>query len=150
MSTGSGPATGNISTDRLESRNGSILLEFAFVVTVLMVIFMGAVTLSFLYSDYYAIQKVAREGAREACITGSEDRGRGKILEAAWLWGLDPGRMTVSFERRRFTGRIIETCTVSYVAQPFGRIFPTLVNRVPLGDFRLTARAAFGWNDLTI
>ncbi|MFZ5632133.1 MAG: TadE/TadG family type IV pilus assembly protein [Bacillota bacterium] len=133
----------------MKNQKGSVLLEFAFVITILIVVFMGTVTLSFLYSDYYAVQKVAREGAREACITGSEDQGRQKALEAAWLWGLDPNRTAVEFERDSSANRAIETCTVRYIARPFDRSFPTLVNGTPLRDVQLNARASFGWRDFT-
>jgi len=97
------------------------------------------VTFSFLYSDHYSIQKVAREGAREASITGNEDRGRIKALNAAWLWGLDPNKVEVQFYRDDLT----ETCLVRYTAIPFSKTFPTLVKGSPLQPVDMAAKAIF-------
>lgn len=135
------------STDLLRNRRGSILLEFVFASTILIFLFMAAVTFSMFFSDYYSIQKVAREAAREACITGSEIAGRQKVMEAAWLWGLDPDRMELAFEKDSAANRVIETCTVRYKSQPFHRTFPKLLIQAPLKDIELTARASFGWWD---
>lgn len=139
MSSGSGRRTGGFSTDL----RGSVLLEFVFAVTVLLVLFMGAATASFLFSDYYSVQKVAREGAREACIAGNEAGGTARAYESAWLWGLDPERLEVEFYRLDSGGGVAMACVVRYTARPFHRVFPLLVNRGPLGDVRITARAAF-------
>ncbi len=147
MSTGSERTAGINSTDLLKNRRGSILLEFVSASIMLVFLFLAAVTFSLFFSDYYSIQKVAREAAREACITGSESAGRQKAAEAAWLWGLDPERMEVWFERDSSTNRAIVTCTARYTSQPFYRTFPKLLNRVPLTDVELTARASFGWWD---
>jgi hypothetical protein len=117
------------------------------VVIIMTLLFMGTVTLAFFYADYFAVQKVAREGARESCITGSEVVGRQKALDVAWLWGLDPGRIAVEFQRDSSSSRTIEICTVRYIAKPFDRAFPTLVNKTPLQDIQLTGTAIFGWKD---
>lgn len=127
----------------LKEKKGSIMLEFAFSMTILIVIFMATVTFSFLFSDHYSIQKVAREGAREASITMNEDWARAKALQAAWLWGLDPARISVQFYQIGKT----ETCVVRYTAIPFDRTFPTLVNGSPIQPVNLSATATFVWSE---
>lgn len=143
MRTDSVQKTGTNTIKALRDNKGSILLEFAFSMTILAVIFMAAVTFSFLFSDYYSIQKVAREGAREASITMNEDRARARALQAAWLWGLDPGSISVDFYRSGKT----ETCVVRYTAIPFSSTFPTLVNGSPLRPVNLSAAATFLWSE---
>jgi Flp pilus assembly protein TadG len=161
LSTGSGRAAGSILTNRgcraslpaaaenrLKSQKGAVLLEFAFAVTMLLFIFMGFVTVSLLFFDYYGVQKAAREGAREACISGSEEVARAKALESAWLWGLDPARVTVEFQADSPAQRVVKTCIVRYTARPFFKTFPTLLNRSPLQEIEITARAVFGWQEV--
>lgn len=141
MSTGTGRGAEVSPTNLFKSQKGSILLEFAFSIGILMVIFMATVTFSFLYADCYGVQKVAREGAREASITGDTNWAGYKALQEAWLWGLDPGRMSVSFDQDGFA----VTCYVSYTAAPFNRTFPRLLHGSPLGDYNLNASTTFVW-----
>jgi len=119
------------------------MLEFVFAISILMVIFLGCITFSLQFSDYFDVQKLAREGAREAAITGDESRGVAKAYEMAWLWGLDPGSLTVALYRDSSGNSVINTCVVEYTAKPFSRTFPTLVNHSPLDDIRLHSRATF-------
>ncbi|MFZ5648123.1 MAG: TadE family protein [Bacillota bacterium] len=119
------------------------MIEFAFAITILLVFFMATVTFSFLFSDYYSAQKVAREGAREASITGEEDVARTKAMQAAWLWGLDPDRVSVNFSQN---GTAV-TCSVGYTSIPFSKTFPTLVNGNLLQEFTINTRATFVWLD---
>jgi len=139
LNTGSARRTDKRTTEYLRNERGSVFIEFAFAVTVLTVIFMMAVTYSFLFADYYSIQKVAREGAREASITLDENLGRTKALQSAVLWGLDPERLTLEFAKDRYSVR----CTARYRAKPFNRTFPGLVGSSVLNDFDLSAGATF-------
>lgn len=143
MLTDSGRKTGRCIIRSLRNDKGSVLLEFVMVITVLTVIFMAAVTFSFLFSDYYGVQKVAREGAREASVTGNTDWAGAKALQAAWLWGLDPEKISVEFSR---DGTAV-TCYVTYSAAPFHKTFPVLVGGVPLKDVAMNARATFVWSE---
>lgn len=142
MSTDSGRGMINGFRDRHKNQKGSIMLEFTFAVSILLVIFLAAVTFSFLFADYYGVQKVAREGAREASITRDTGRAGIKALEAGWLWGLDPGKMAVNFSG---DGKTV-TCSVTYSATPFHKTFPRLVNSNPLNDVTMNARATFVWS----
>ncbi len=123
----------------VKNQKGSILLEFVVAMTILIVIFLAAVTFSFLYADYYNLQKVARDGAREAGITMDTDKALEKALESAWLWGLDPEKMTVDFSQ---DGTAV-TCQVTYASTPFHRKFLTPLKGKPLEDVTIYARATF-------
>lgn len=137
----SGPKKDGQITGTLKSQKGSILLEFTFVITILMVVFLAAITFSFLFSDYYGIQKVAREGARESSITRDAGWAGEKARQAAWLWGIDPKKMMVDFSQ---DGTSV-TCYVTYTSSPFHKTFPALVNGRPLQDVTMKARATFVW-----
>lgn len=119
------------------------MLEFVFSVSILMVIFLSTVTFSFLFGDYYGVQKVAAEGAREASITGDTGWARTKALDAAWLWGLDTGRMSVEFNN----DSTAVTCLVHYAARPFSRTFPGLLGGSSLQDYHLNTSATYIWTD---
>jgi len=116
---------------------------------ILLVLFLGLATVWFVAKDCISIQKVVREGAREAVITGSEDRGISMAYRTAWLWGLDPDRLTVSFSRHVDGTRTFETCYATYRVNLFSHTFPALVGRAPLSDFDVKASAVFGWRDQT-
>ncbi|MCL6478852.1 MAG: pilus assembly protein [Peptococcaceae bacterium] len=129
----------NVFTAAVKNPKGSILLEFVLAMTILIVIFLATVTFSFLYADYYSLQKVARDGAREAGITMDTDRAIQKMLESAWLWGLDLEKLTVDFS---LDGTAV-TCYVTYTSTPFHRKFLTPLKGKPLEDVTMNARATF-------
>ena len=115
------------------------MIELVFSISILMVIFLATLTFSILYKDYCNIQKVAREGAKEAIISRDVNYARNKALETAWLWGLDPGRTEVEF----FGGSDDVTCTVHYIAKPFNKTFPKLLEGSPLQDYHLQTSARY-------
>jgi len=139
--TGSGRRTDLYTTKIAVNQKGSVLLEFILSISVLLVIFIFAVTFSFLFADYYGVQKVAREGAREASITGNVDWARVKAEQSAWLWGLDPNRVAVDF----FRDGTAVTCHVTYTVSPFHKTFPELIGGSPLTDVTMNASATFVW-----
>ncbi|HBV98017.1 MAG: hypothetical protein JL50_01080 [Peptococcaceae bacterium BICA1-7] len=127
----------------INNRKGSIMLEFVFSVSILMVIFLATVTFSFLFADTYGSQKVAREGAREASMTRDVSWAKVKAEQAAWLWGLDPGRTSIEF----YTGGTGVTCTVNYISRPFSKTFPKLLEGSALQDYHINTRATYMWSD---
>lgn len=143
MRTGSGLKAEEIITEMCKDRRGSILLEFTFTIGILAVIFMAMVIFSFLFADYYGAQKVAREGAREASLTKDTNRAGEKALQAAWLWGLDRSRVSVTFYQDETT----VTCYVSYTATPFSKTFPKVLGGRPLGDYHMNAGATYVWHE---
>lgn len=143
MSSGTGRAASSNLIDQINNQKGSIMLEFVFTITILMVIFLATVTFSFLYGDYYGAQKVAKEGSREASISGDAEWARTKALEAAWLWGLDPDRVSVDFN----TDSTKVTCNVGYIAKPFNKTFPTLLQGSPIQDVHIHTQATYAWSD---
>ena len=118
------------------------MLEFVMSVTILMVIFLAAITLSVQFADYYGIQKVAREGAWEASITGDTSWGKVKALQSAWLWGLKPEKINVRFTE---DGTSV-TCNVSYISTPLYKDFLKMINGKPLKDITLKSKARFIWS----
>lgn len=132
-----------------KNEKGVILIEFAFAMIVLIVLFFGVVTVGFYIADHVAIQKVAREGIREATITGSEDAGRDKAIQAAWLWGLNPLNLTIEFTGSSNNGRIVKICLVKYRANIFNKTFPKVIGEKSLTDFDINARASYGWWDFS-
>lgn len=142
MSTGTGQGGNNVRC-LMRNQKGVIILEFVFTITILMVIFLATLTFSFLFADYYGAQKVATEGAREASITKDISWARTKAAEAAWLWGLDPGRTTLDF----YSDSTSVSCTVHYTARPFNRTFPRLLEGSSLQNFELNTRATYVWSD---
>lgn len=142
MKTDSGQAAGRKRSGLTGNQDGVILIELVFALSIITVIFLATVTFSFLFSDYYGAQKVAREGAREASITKDMQLAAQRAEEAAWLWGLDPDRLDIDFTQ----GSTGVTCTVHYVASPFSRSFPALLNGKPLKDYNLYTRAIYAWS----
>ena len=141
MLTDSDRRTGSYTTDAVGNQKGSIFIEFVFAMTILLVMFMAAVTFSFLFSDYYGVQKAAKEGAREASLTGDIDWARTKAYQSAWLWGLDQDKIAVEFYQDGTT----VTCYVTYTSAPFHRTFPTLVKGKSLNDVNMSASAISAW-----
>lgn len=137
MSSGRGWASSGL----INEQKGAVLLEFTFAVSMLVVIFLAAVTTAFLFSDGFEVQKAAREGAREASITGDDGRGMARVYESALLRGLDPGRLSAEFHSDSVSNT--KTCVVRYTSRPFSRTFPKLLNRPAMDDITLYGRATF-------
>ncbi|KJS64247.1 MAG: hypothetical protein JL50_21585 [Peptococcaceae bacterium BICA1-7] len=128
-------------TELIKNRDGVIFIELVLVLSIVTVIFLATVTFSFLFTDYYGAQKVAREGAREACISKDIALARQRAEDAAWLWGLDQDRLLIQFMQDSKG----VTCTVHYVARPFSRTFPELLNDKPLKDYHFQSVAIYPW-----
>ncbi|MFZ5643879.1 MAG: TadE/TadG family type IV pilus assembly protein [Bacillota bacterium] len=143
MSTDSGPAAGTTLIKKIKNRDGVIMLELVFSISILMAIFLAAFTFSFLYDDYYGVQKVAAEGAREASITRDIAWAKTKAAQAAWLWGLEPARTEVEF----YVGSNDVICSVHYVARPFDKAFPRMLEGNTLQDFNMRTSARYAWSD---
>lgn len=117
------------------------MIEFVFAMTILLVMFMATVTFSFFFADYYGVQKTAKEGAREASLTGDIEWARIRAYQSAWLWGLDSDKVAVEF----YLGGATVTCRVTYTSAPFHRMFPTLVRGKPLSDINMNVSATSAW-----
>ncbi|WP_165859223.1 TadE/TadG family type IV pilus assembly protein [Desulfofundulus salinus] len=124
-------------------------MEFAAASLVLVILFLGMMTLWGVLNDYANINKVCREGAREAALTGSEYAGYMKALEVAWVWGLKPERLSVEFYPDSGSNKRLVTCVVTYRAPLFSRNFPALAGKGSLDEVTLRSEATFGWWDFT-
>ena len=58
---------------RLRSERGAELLEFAFVLPVMMLVLAGILDMGFLFKNYEVVTNAAREGARMAALPGRVD-----------------------------------------------------------------------------
>jgi Flp pilus assembly protein TadG len=124
---------------RLE--DGSVVVEFALLLPILLLLLVGAVQVGVIARDQLLLTQSSRAGAREAAITDSEPA----VLEAAIraASGLDPARLRLSIDRTGVRGAPV-TVTVSYdvlVAAPLaGWLLPSSVTL----DSASTTRQEFG------
>lgn len=133
----------------IKDQKGVVMVEAAFSFIMLIILFLGLVTLSLVIRDHVNIHKVAREGAREACITGDINKAYDAAMQTAWVWGLDTDRLTVQFRRQYMGNRNLETCIVTYRVNLFSRAFPKLAGGSSLADYTIRSQATFGWRDFT-
>jgi Flp pilus assembly protein TadG len=82
---------------RLRSERGAELLEFAFVVPVMMLVLAGILDFGFLFKNYEVVTNAAREGARMAALPGwVEADVRARVNAYLAAGGLqDPATTTV-------------------------------------------------------
>ena len=131
----------------IKDQQGSIMLEFAGSLIVLLILYLGMVTLGLRIDESISLQKVVRDGTREVAITGSFSQGEAKARESAWVWGLDADQMQARFSSYNYGSRKLIHGSVQYVSTPFSRLFPTLVEEKPVAEKTLKAEAVYGWWD---
>lgn len=136
-----------IARNIIKDQRGSIMIEFAGSIIILLVIYLGMITLGLRIADYSAVQKVARDGAREVAISGSIAQAENRARQSAWLWGLKPEKLSVNFNTFNFGSRTLSECDVTYKSSPFSSTFPTLVKEEPVDEKELHGKATFGWWD---
>ncbi|NTW05561.1 MAG: pilus assembly protein [Peptococcaceae bacterium] len=127
----------------LREKKGSIFLELTMSISMLMVIFLAIITFAFLFADYYAVHKVAREGAKEASISKDIVFAERRAEEFALLWGLDIAETEIKFVTRN---RAV-TCYVTYLSNPLYRNFPSLLGSNYLTVIRFKSDATYVWFD---
>lgn len=132
----------------IRNQRGSIMIEFAASMILLMVLYLGLITLGLRIDESIAMQKVVRDGAREVASTGSTSQGEAKALESAWVWGLEPNKLQINFSTYNYGARKLIDCNARYVSSPFSKVFPTLVGEKPMDDKILEANATYGWWDV--
>jgi Flp pilus assembly protein TadG len=72
----------------LRNNRGAALVEFAIVVSLLMVLLFGIIDFGWLIKDYLAINQAAREGARTAAIGKPTPEIVTRVLDSAPILGL--------------------------------------------------------------
>jgi len=133
------PTPANITTDQ----KGQAMLEFAFSIIILVLLYLVIITVGLRIGDLVALNKVARDGGREAAITGDINQGQNKASDTAWAYKLDPARLTVSFTN---AGDVV-ICEARYRSTPFADLLPGFTGNTETEDKNMTARAVFGWWD---
>jgi hypothetical protein len=132
----------------IRNQRGTIMLEFAGSMIILIILYLGLITMCLFLSDYTSIRKVARDGAREITITNSQDMAEQRVEQSAWLYKLDPDKLTVDFNQYELGERTLVSCEVKYLSSPFSKAFPSLVGEDPISEKELYAEAVFGWWDV--
>lgn len=101
---------------------GQALVEFALVITLLMLLMLGVVDGARAYSTVLAMESAASEGASYASMKPDDSAtaiSRAKA-EGAGSLGVDPGRITANITPPPVvTGGAMITCTVTYDFNPF-------------------------------
>lgn len=137
------PTPENITRDE----RGQAMLEFAGSIVIFLILYLFFITIGLRIADYSAVQKVARDGGRQATITGDINKGLEKAEQTAWMWKLAPSKLDINFYSENYGQRRFITCEVTYISSPFSRMFPTIVGQQPLDEKTLTGKATFGWYD---
>lgn len=107
---------------------GQALVEMALVMTVLLILILGAMEFGRIFNAYLVVTHAAREGARYG-VVGADDREIAEVVERACA-PLDSSRLTITIyprseERYRGVPLTVEvTYPVDLVAPVFSGILP--------------------------
>ena len=137
------PIAATITNDQ----HGQAMLEFAGSIIILVCLLVALIDIGLRMADYSAVYKAARDGGRQAAITGNISDGINTANQTAWAWGLDPGKFSVTMTTSAYGGQNIITCNTRYTSAPLVRMFPSLTGNVAVGEKILTGKATFGWWD---
>jgi Flp pilus assembly protein TadG len=86
---------------RLRSEDGQSVVEFAFVLPLLLAILLGIIQFGIAFNHYLTLTDATRVGARKAAVTGrylgdNGAAGRAATVAAASDIGLDPSQVTIT------------------------------------------------------
>lgn len=124
----------------LKSEKGTVLIELVVSCLVLIAFFYVCMGTFFLIRDKMYLERVVRDGAREAAITGDLVKGKEKAEDrATQFFGSNSSAVTVSMDQEERNGAEVVTCTASYMHPLFGGR--------SIGEVKLNARAVFCWKD---
>ena len=118
------------------------MLEFVAACLVLVVIFTGITETALLIKDRIYLQRVARDGAREAAITGSIEAGRYKAQDRA-LQYFRNNKAYIDITTRRYGNVEYITCNATYPHSLATGLGKMLTER----EVMLNAQAVYGWYD---
>lgn len=125
-----------------DDEKGTILIELVVSCLVLLMFFYVCTETFFLVRDKMLLERIARDGAREAALTGDTGTGREKAHDRArQFFGKRASEVTVELERKERNGAEVVICTVGYGHPVFGNL------GLSIGEVRLGARAVFSWKD---
>ena len=123
---------------------GSILVETVLSALVLVVLMFAVIEVAWLLRDNVYLQRVAREAAREAVLTGDLNAGYAKGRAVSEMYFGSPGAVSLRLE----TGREGQArYMVAHALYPH-RFFGWFSKKMLGGrEMILSARAIFGWYD---
>jgi Flp pilus assembly protein TadG len=122
----------------VRTERGSVLVEMVAACLLLTIFFFICAGTWFLVQDKLSLERVARDGAREAVIVGDIDKGRQKAEDRAeQFFGKRAGDVDIHFESIDDGTFHARTCVATYPHKLFG--FGTEVT--------LRAEATYGWKD---
>lgn len=126
----------------VKSEKGTVLIELVASCLVLIVFFFACAETWFLVRDKLYLQRIARDGAREAVIVGgSTSSGEDKARDdARQFFGSRASKVNIQMDRYDSSRFHSVTCSVSYPHPVFG-------NLISSREVNLSARAVFGWRD---
>ncbi|MFA6665938.1 MAG: TadE/TadG family type IV pilus assembly protein [Armatimonadota bacterium] len=83
---------------KLKHKNGTALVEFAIVVTLLFVLVFGIIEFGLMLKDYLSLSQAAREGARSAALGSPTSIVETRIRSSTTM--LNPSRLTITLQSR--------------------------------------------------
>lgn len=127
---------------KLKSQKGSILVELVFVCIFLTMFMLATIEVINIFRANIYIQKIAREGAREAAITNNIEAGKRMADDASQQYFVS-SQPSVNLYTNQVSGKAANVvCDVSYNYKPF-----YLFNNNGIGGIELDAKAVYPWWD---
>jgi len=130
----------------MRNQKGSVMVETVFACMILLLIFAGMTEIVFLVRDEIGVIRVAREGAREAALSGNLSAGTARAYEVAAMTLLSRPRVEMTTEAAGGATDVI--CRASYAHYPFfSRLKLPLIGDVTWGVVNLSEEARYHFRD---
>jgi len=128
--------------NKLKSQKGSILVELVFVCIFLTMFMLATIEVINIFRANIYIQKVAREGAREAAMTNDTQAGKRMATDVSQQYFVSSKPSIVVYTNQAAGKEANVVCDVSYNYKPF-----YLFNNNGIGGIELDAKAVYPWWD---
>lgn len=131
----------------LRSERGAVFVELVLSCFILIIFFYACTESFLLIRDKLYLQRVVRDGAREAVIVeGSEDAGIAKARASAKrFFGSRASKVDIKMERYDANRVHTRTCVANYPHPVLGPLSEKIFGSK---EVVLGAKATFGWRDL--
>jgi Flp pilus assembly protein TadG len=128
----------------IKSERGQALVELAFCLIILILFFYAFFETVYLIRDVVYVNRIAREGAREATLTGSLGAGKAKAEDCTLQYFSSINGTVIILDTSSSSGSIDNViCTVSHEHRPFEKLTEKGIGRV----VNLNAEAVYPWWD---
>lgn len=125
--------------ENMRNQKGSIILETLFACILLVIVFAGMTEIALITRDQIGVIRTAREGAREAALSGNISSGYSRAREVAQLSLPGMPSITLTTEPANANTENV-VCQVSYEHKPF-------LNQLGIGGMTLSAEACYHFKD---